>query len=705
MASDNVNQPNQSADNDAFVEVRDKDGTVMRVPLQSRQLLIGRSNQSGLQLNSNTVSRQHAELYCDPFGKWWLRDLGSRNGTVVNGEPVYQDAELTHGDALQIGRFEMIFHADEEDADGDNEAPIESVDAFGDDEDDDEPDPASVPRRKPIFGSGGSDLTATVPIVPIGGGDDEDDPPEAKPAAPASAAKIDTIHLSTLAEFCNRLSKTDDMGERLRLLCRLMVRNDYHGQSAVALRVHKNQRISPEALCQPQLSLSGGKPPHISRKLLVSVAKSESPVLVTRRSKEHSGKLPKGLAAIACPLRTEKDYVDVLHVTIPETYGTVEWMALVSLAGQQYMQTETALDARKQAEANAAFEQDLNSARAIQMGLVPREPTLERLDLTIGFEPCRHVGGDYADAVRMPDGRVLLLVADVCGKGLAAALVTSKIHTVVHTSVRAGLDVESMMNALNEHLCDHLPDSSFVTMIALALDPQPGEMICVNAGHPPAIVVDPAGQVRHLTHSTNLPLGIGRKPLTTTNEKLQGSELLMLYSDGLTEIPDESGQLLGVDQLGQYLMAIYAGQEGQPIELAADALTRELEELDKGDEAQDDRTFLMARAPDLAPSVPQAAAPPAASAAPSDPAVVFNDEPGDEDESIVALEGSDTVKLQGGETVEDDDPLAALEKGLEDLNEADGTAEASAIELDEAKEASHLLDIADDDDEDSLPLA
>ncbi len=591
----------------AHIQVRDKDGTMMKVPLRQKQILIGRSNQSGLQLNSNSVSRQHAELYCDPFGQWWLRDLGSRNGTVINGEQVYQDAQLDHGDQLLVGRFEMVFYLDaapigthtSQDAPASYDEPVSVSPSFPGDDDDEndnndwEAPPVSQTRRKPFVIGNSTDLSATVPIVPIGMDDDSDKPIASSGSQPK--AKIDTIHLSTLAEFGNRLTKTDDTKERLRLLCRLMVRNDYHGRSAVALRTFRNPKQRPEVLCQPQLSLSGGNPPNVSRKLLMAVTKSEAPILLTPASRDLGAPPPRGTAAIACPLRVDKDFVDVLHVTMPEAYGSVEWMALITLAAQQYMQTEAAIAVRKQAEITAAMERELASARKIQMNLVPTKTRVKGLDVTVGFEPCKWVGGDYADVVKRPDGRVLLVLADVCGKGLPAALVTSSLHTMVHVSARADLDLQAMMNNLNEHLCESLAEGTFVTMVAVDLDPATGKLECVNAGHPPIFVLDPNGGLRHLQHSANLPLGIAPRPLSLEKDTLELGHLLTLYSDGLTELPDENGQLLGVEELGQYLMAIYAGKENQPVELCADALIREMEKLDNGRDPTDDRTFLLAR--------------------------------------------------------------------------------------------------------------
>src|SRR5207237_776453 len=119
------------------------------------------------------------------------------------------------------------------------------------------------------------------------------------------------------------------------------------------------------------------------------------------------------------------------------------------------------------------------------------EPRVPGLDVAIGFVPCQAVGGDYVDALRMGDGRVLLAVADVCGKGMAAALVASSVYTLVHSGVQARMAFRPLMEHVNRYLCDTLTAGSFVTMFAAAIDPQTGEMEYANAGHPPALVLQP----------------------------------------------------------------------------------------------------------------------------------------------------------------------------------------------------------------------
>src|SRR5258706_14702711 len=113
----------------------------------------------------------------------------------------------------------------------------------------------------------------------------------------------------------------------------------------------------------------------------------------------------------------------------------------------------------------------------------------------------------------MKDGRVLLALADVCGHGLAAALVTSAVPTLIHAAVRRGADLLELVDGLNQHLCETLAGDSFVTFTALAVNPADGSMQYTNAGHPPPLVISRSGEVRQRPFRQNLPLATDFAPI------------------------------------------------------------------------------------------------------------------------------------------------------------------------------------------------
>jgi sigma-B regulation protein RsbU (phosphoserine phosphatase) len=559
-----------------FLEVRDTSGQSLQVPLDDQPLIIGRAKDSNLRLRSDGVRDYHAELYVDPFGQWWLRNLGSVDDLHVNGGMVHRDEALESGDAITIDTFNLTFVDRGAEAESDYSDPAIEKKSAEDSKTLLVPPPLDLSQQDPA--------AKTQRIAPIGnmfGGHE--------PIVETPSSGIDTIHLSTLTEFGQRLMKTPRSSERLRMLCRLMVRSDFHGSAAVALRLAKgNSRLVPGKLCTAQSARGGNEMPHISKGLLGSVLKSNAPAVATIKS----GSMK--VAAVACPIKDRDRYLDMLYMTLPQEFGTQEWLSLIALASQQYEQAEVALKLKQQAEKQSAIDQQLEIAGAIQKRLIPSDPSVGGLDVAVGFRPCHQIGGDYADAVDIGDGKVLLVAADVCGKGLAASLVTSTLHTMVHAFAIAGSGVEQVVDPLNHHLCTYMEDIPFVSFCAVEIDTNNGKLKCINAGHPPAIIVDQNGNARRFQEGQNSPLGIANEPFVMEEDRLKKGQMLTMYTYGVIEQANSAG-VLGIGKLSEMIASIY--QEMATFEIG-DLRTIFNEKMDsflKDTKPIDDRAFLFAR--------------------------------------------------------------------------------------------------------------
>ena len=540
------------------LEVHRPDGDIAQIPLAEGRLVIGRTAASQIQLDADRVSRQHAELFRDPFGRWWIHDLGSRNGTRVNGVRV-SERTIAAGDRVEIGGFTLRIRR---------------------------------PDLPPT--ASGHETTQS---VPVSDGESSVIVPLAQMKAPMVAAS----QLSMLLAFGQSLLEIEDAQHRLEAVCRLMVGGEFGGRWAAAMRVQK-ETATPQFLCEPVLGMdrSGGAP-HVSKSLLRAVCKRGEPVMASNQA---AGPVDvqlsiaadvMAMSALACPMRTDAATTDVLYVILPPEFGTSEWLALASLAAEQLHQADAAWAARREGQTHAAIESELARARQIQMRLIPREPKVPGLDVAIGFEPCRWVGGDYVDVVRTPAGRTLLTVADTSGKGLQAALVASSVHSLVHASLRAGLGLADLMGSLNEHLLEYLPEESFVTMAAVMMDPATGDCEVINAGHPAPLVLEPGDRLRWLMEAKNLPLGVAPAAFELQREHLGAGQMLALFTDGLTDLPLAATGRLGTERLAELLRIAYAAQgQGQAAQIAQ-ALGTSLDEA-RGDRLpDDDRTFLLAR--------------------------------------------------------------------------------------------------------------
>ena len=229
----------------------------------------------------------------------------------------------------------------------------------------------------------------------------------------------------------------------------------------------------------------------------------------------------------------------------------------------------------------------------MQARLVPHQCDVPGLDVAIRFRPCYEVGGDYVDFLQLANGHALIVVADVSGKGLAAAMVAMGLHTVVHGTVRRWAGLADLAAALDAHLVESLADETFVTLIALTIDPSTGTIEVVNAGHPPAVVFNGAGQHRELGAEGGFMLGPIAQTLEVKHDHLAPGESLLLFTDGCLEVFDSQGSMLGPDGLytGTAAPVAAAATAG----LGADAVVNLLDQWQGGSEPSDDRTLLLLR--------------------------------------------------------------------------------------------------------------
>lgn len=563
------------------IDIRDAAGAPSRVVVHGSRAIIGRAADAQVRLDRPTVSRQHAELLCDPFGRWWIRDLGSRNGVLFGGRRV-TERPLRSGDVVQVGEFSLGFDLASSLRDSVSLAPR--------------------PQEAATLYGGGANSATDIIVGDTG-------PSPINTARELPAPKISASHLSALMETGRLLMQADDPQERAELLCKLMVRDDFKGSCAMALRMQGEKHEIPHPLCPPQMSAGTREAPHVSRNLLRFVRQQCSPAMASNSvGGPNMLELSISMAidpvcAVAVPLTGQAGVAvapdasfDLLYVTFPPMYGTGEWLAIAALAAEHYRLAELAWAARQDALAHAAVERELEQARDIQFRLVPRDLVVPGLQTSIGFHPCRWVGGDYVDIAYGPDGRVLLAVADVCGKGLAAALVASSIHTLVHAALRRKTgSLCEIMSGLNDYLCEHLPAGNFATMSAILLDPNTGELELANSGHPPPLIVSPGGEVTPIQGEPNYPLGVEPGDVVCRTAKLEPGQMLAMFTDGLTETRVNENDLLGIERLGEEIGRLVKAKPAAPVSDVAERLKGVLDRYLGNRLPDDDRTYLLAR--------------------------------------------------------------------------------------------------------------
>lgn len=194
-----------------------------------------------------------------------------------------------------------------------------------------------------------------------------------------------------------------------------------------------------------------------------------------------------------------------------------------------------------------SLEDDLELAASIQNGLLPKKDLVSHFaQVEFVYQPAGIVSGDYVDVIPH-DGELYFILGDVSGKGMAASLLMSNLHAMFHSLVPLGLPVHELMTRANHMFCGSTMANQYATLIAGKIS-ETGEIEFCNAGHlPPLVIKD--GEITELG-SGGLPLGLFcDSNFAATCVKLERSETLLLYTDGVTEANDHTEAEFGLDRL------------------------------------------------------------------------------------------------------------------------------------------------------------
>ncbi len=257
------------------------------------------------------------------------------------------------------------------------------------------------------------------------------------------------------------------------------------------------------------------------------------------------------------------------------------------------LQAAVALENARYHKRNVAFarvQQDLDQARTIQRSLLPQQlPNIAGYSLAFRSNTCYEVGGDYLDIVEQPDGTLLIVVADVAGKGLASAIWSVSFRAALRGMAVTGMPLDELATRMNQHHWAEGEEARrrYVTAIFLRLNPETGEIEVVNAGHNPGFLVAP-GAEPHEFNAAGTPLGL-LPGMTYTSERghfTQGARLLF-YTDGLTEV------FKGDEEYGpERLMNEFSTCPAEKADGILDALWTAIEAFSEGGPQGDDMTAL-----------------------------------------------------------------------------------------------------------------
>jgi phosphoserine phosphatase RsbU/P len=231
-------------------------------------------------------------------------------------------------------------------------------------------------------------------------------------------------------------------------------------------------------------------------------------------------------------------------------------MSLIQLSVKRLMN-----NLRTETEARERLNTELRIAREIQTSMLPRTfppfPDRKEFEIFATMEPAKEVGGDLYDFFFVEENRLCVIIADVSGKGVPAALFMAVSKALFKSEAKRGYSASEIVTRVNDLITPDNPECMFVTVFCLVLNTETGEADCCNGGHNPPLLCTHEGQIRRLDAPIGVMVGLEEGfPYRSTTIRLKPGELLLLYTDGVTEAMNSRSELFSEERLKSCLSSL-----------------------------------------------------------------------------------------------------------------------------------------------------
>ena len=273
-----------------------------------------------------------------------------------------------------------------------------------------------------------------------------------------------------------------------------------------------------------------------------------------RRDPYYIGCEHEVLSEVAIPLKVGDRLVGVFTASHPtlDAFPRPQLRLLQALCDHVAVAVQNARRFQVERAERLAMDRDAQEARVIQQALLPKSsPYISGFAISGRSVPARAVGGDWYDFIPFPDGRWGMVLADVSGKGTAAALLMSATRGMFRSLAEQCCTPGEVLTKLNQLMVDDFPAGKFVTMVYAVLDPTTHTVVFANAGHLRPLLIDDSGE-HFLDVERGLPLGLGCGDYSETVFRLSKGSKLIFYSDGITEAVDANEEEYGLCRLVEH---------------------------------------------------------------------------------------------------------------------------------------------------------
>ncbi len=534
----------------AHLVISKGEGVGTHVPLQ-KVTCVGRGLDMDVRVDDLTVSKRHARVLSDDRGDYILEDLASSNGTFLNGVQV-TTKKLKNGDEIRIGNNAFIFFKDDEP--GSKEAA------------------ASADRTVLDIGEDESS-SSVVSAVDVGY-----DTTGAIVGADTTLEQLTSVNyrLQTLLEIFQSIGAALDEDELLqRILEKLFEVFPETGRGFIILRDPDTGQLTPRAVKKAKPSPADEEERlQISGTIIEYVLEQKRAVLSTNAMEDERFPTSQSIldfemrSVMCAPLMYEDEVLGFILLDTQRIASNYDEDGLNLLAGIANQAALNIANARLHGQLlkRERLEQDLRNARRIQNSFLPTEPPhIEGYEFVDWYGTALEVGGDFYDFIELPDGQVVVVVGDVSGKGITAALMMAQMASNVRFFSGVRAEPAGLLGKLNDVALSSATDM-FVTVLVMFVDCRSHTVRLSNAGHCYPLLRKAHGEVHRVEGANGFPVGITHEAefpeMTLT---LEPGEMLCAFSDGIIEAMDEEGKLFGYKRLTQTLQETPSGSPGEAV--------------------------------------------------------------------------------------------------------------------------------------------
>jgi serine phosphatase RsbU (regulator of sigma subunit) len=512
-----------------FIVVAMADGKTIRRDLDVPRLSIGRSSRNDLVIPDLSLSRVHAEIWREGE-RFFVKDAGSKNGTLLNGRQIREPSPLAKGDQITLGQANLWF----------NSEPQGKVEL--------------TEQRSPVS------ATAVYPVEQL-----ITDPATLSGGTVAAPQRGGALPLDILQRAGEQLVATAPLDDLLRSIMDLVFESVRPERGFLMLLDPATGQLEPKVV----RTASGGADQQIalSRHIADLVVTGKQSVLTSDalhdpRFEHGDSIVAQGIRSAMCvPLWNSREVIGLVYADSrlrSNSFTPSDLRILTSLANVAAVKIENNRLFEQTVQARA-LERDLELAATIQRYLMPRScPPVPGYEIAGTNLPCRTVGGDTYDFLPRPGERLWVAVGDVSGKGLPAAMIMSHFQAMLRGLAEADRPLSQIVGRLNDYLARTLASNQFISLFVAELEPEGGLVRYVNAGHNLPLLLCASGEVRRLSGSGPVLGVLPGMDYSSAETHLAPGDTLLLYSDGATESQDPRQQEFGEERLIENLRQVAA---------------------------------------------------------------------------------------------------------------------------------------------------